>query len=218
VTRLLINPPVEALQHSSSSSSTLLSLVYAGSPTKATAIEATAQQVPEYAFQRALLLAAVSTGPLIKAQQALAAAAAAAAGSSRQQQQRTLPLLLPALRLQEAVRQLAERPLRALFTQHGSNGGSSDTTAVGGAGTSSSSSSSSNKLSRAASLAAIQQELLADLQRMGLLPEGGQPGTAAAAAAAGGMYTREDALRAFDSLQSRVMRDLLLESEVGQGG
>jgi polyribonucleotide nucleotidyltransferase len=170
--------------------------MYAGSPSKATAIEASGQQTAEEAFISVMRLAAVSTKPLILAQQALAAAAQP---SSQQQQ---LPLLWPDQQLQSTVAQLAERPLRELFTQH-----------------SSSSSSGSDKQSRAAALTAIQHELLRDLQRMGLLPEAGKSGAAAAATSGGGgggggMVSREDVLRAFDTLQSRLMRDVLLSDEV----
>jgi polyribonucleotide nucleotidyltransferase len=168
--------------------------MYAGSPSKATAIEASAKQISDQVFVAAMKYAAVSTRPLIRAQQALAAAVQ----SAKQQQQQQLPLLWPEQQLQSIVAQLAEQPLRQLFTQH-----------------SSSSSSSSNKQSRAAALTAIQHELLRDLQRLGLLPEAGQSAAAAAAGSgAGGMVSREDALRAFDALQSRVMRDVLLGDQV----
>lgn len=178
-----------------------MSLTYAGSPDKATAIEATGEQTVEAAFVAAMRLAAVSTKPLIQAQQALAAAVVA---QQQQQQQRQLALLWPSQQLQQTVAQLTEQPLRALFTkQHGSSDGS-----IGG---SSSSSRSSDKESRAAALSGIQSELLRDLQRMGLLAEPGQ------LAAAAGQVSRDDALRAFDALQSRVMRDVLLESEVSLG-
>lgn len=174
-----------------------LSLVYAGSPHKATAIEATAEQTTEGAFVAAMNLAAVSTRPLIETQQALAAAAAA---QRLQQLQLQLPLLQPSQDLHQVVEQLAGQPLRQLFTkqqqqqQHG--GGSS---------------SSSDKGSRAAALSVIQSELLRDLKRMGLLAEAGQ-----ATAAAAGQVSREDAARAVDVLQSKVMRDVLLSAEVSQ--
>jgi polyribonucleotide nucleotidyltransferase len=175
-----------------------MSLTYAGSPDKATAIEATGQQTAETAFVAAMRLAAVSTQPLIQAQQALAAAVLA---QQQEQQRRQLAQLWPSQQLQQTVRQLTEQPLKALFTkQLGSNGG----------GGGSSSSSSSDKESRAAALSIIQSELLRDLQRMGLLAEAGQ----LTAAAAAGQVSREDALRAFDVLQSRVMREVLLENEV----
>lgn len=170
-----------------------MSLVYAGSPYKATAIEATAEQTTEGAFVAAMNLAAVSTRPLITTQQALAAAAAA----QQQQQQLQLPLLLPSQQLQQAVEQLAGQPLRQLFTKQQQQ-------------QSSSGSSSSDKGSRAAVLSVIQSELLRDLQRMGLLAEAGQ------STAAAGQVSREDALRAFDVLQSKVMRDVLLSAEVSQ--
>jgi hypothetical protein len=175
-----------------------MSLTYAGSPDKATAIEATGQQTDEAAFVAAMRLAAVSTKPLIQAQQALEAAVLT---QQQEQQQRHLAQLWPSQQLQQTVGQLTEQPLKALFTKHKlgsndcSNGGSSSIT-------------SSDKESRAAALSSIQSGLLRDLQRVGLLAEAGQ------LAAAAGQVSREDALRAFDVLQSRVMREVLLESEV----
>jgi polyribonucleotide nucleotidyltransferase len=177
-----------------SSSELAMSLVYAGSPCKATAIEAAGDPMAEHVFVSAVKLAASSTRPLIETQQALAAAAAAA---QQQQQQWQLPLLWPGKQLQQTVAQLAEQPLRTLFTQQGQQQQQTG------------SSGSSDKESRAAALAAIQAEMLRDLQRTGVLPEAGQSAVAAA-----GQVLREDALRAFDALQSKVMREVLLGSEV----
>ena len=187
---------------SSSSSKVSFGLVYAGTPHKATAIEAAGQPTSAGTFVAALRLAAVSTKPLIAAQQQLAAAVAAAGG--QQQQQQHLPLLWPDARVQQVVAEHAEGPLRALFSQQQQESSGSNVSSVTGSG-----SGSSDKQSRAAALAGLQSELLRDLQRLGLLAE-----TPAAAAAGGGMLCREDVLRAFDVLQSRVMREVLLNGQV----
>ncbi|KAF6254395.1 hypothetical protein COO60DRAFT_322562 [Scenedesmus sp. NREL 46B-D3] len=201
--RVLINPSVAAGAEPAVS----LSLTFAGSPHKATAIEATAKQVANRDIIRAMRHASTATSPLIHAQLALSAAAG---GSSRstaravavhilQQQHAALPLLWPSQRLQQAVQQLAEQPLQQLFSQR-QQLQQGETAAAAAAGP--------DKESRAAGLSRIRGQLLADLRRTGLLPDQHTPLPAAAAA---GMETEADALRAFDMLQSRVMRQQLLQ-------
>ncbi|WIA37613.1 hypothetical protein OEZ86_014515 [Tetradesmus obliquus] len=74
---VLINPSVAAGAEPAVS----LSLTFAGSMTKATAIEATAKQVSNAAFIKAMRHASTATGPLIRAQLALAAAAGGSSSS-----------------------------------------------------------------------------------------------------------------------------------------
>jgi polyribonucleotide nucleotidyltransferase len=198
-----------------------LSLAYAGSPAKATAIEATARQVSHTSFVHALRFAARATAPLIHTQQQLAADVLAAG-----QQQRggsELPMLWPSSSCQEAVAHLARAPLTQLFTQHHTADG------VSGA---------ANKGARAAALTALQRQLLADMRRLGLLADSEQQQLLLQAAASppdssssssssssststgpslpGGMHSREDVLRAFDALQSQVMRQVLLAQQQQQ--
>jgi hypothetical protein len=65
-----------------------------------------------------------------------------------------------------------------------------------------------DKDSRAAALTRIRNQLLADLRRTGVLPD---EYSLLPTAAAAGMETEADALKAFDMLQSKVMRQQLLQ-------
>jgi ElaB/YqjD/DUF883 family membrane-anchored ribosome-binding protein len=195
-------------------------------------------QVTNNVFVAAMRWAAQATQPLLQAQKALAAAAvhdssssrgavaaAAAVGSllhleditSPQQQQQqqqqqgcrqsqTLPLLWPSQKLQATVEQLMAAPLQTLFKQSSSQQQQQQQQG--------NSQAASDKLSRAGGLTALRQQLFKDLQQMGLLADevtADQPPCAAAAAAAAGLYSEADVLRAFDVLQSRVMRNILLQ-------
>jgi hypothetical protein len=172
-------------------------------------------QVSNYTFIKAMRHASTATSPLIRAQLALAAAANGSSSSTagavavhilqQQQQQGALPLLWPSQRLLQAVQQLAEQPLRQLFSQQQQQ--QDDTAAAAAAAAAA----VPSKESRAAGLTRIRNQLLADLRRTGLLPDE-QSLLPAAAAAAAGMETEADALRAFDMLQSRVMRQQLLQA------
>lgn len=142
-------------------------------------------------------VAAQATQSLIQAQLQLAAAVAGGSSSSssteahkQQQQQYSLGLIWPCQQLRQAVEQLARQPLLDLFSQQQQQSVSSD------------------KTYRALQLANLQRQLLADLRRMGLMAD---DQTALTAAAAAGLYSREDVLRSFDTLQSTVMRELLLQ-------
>jgi hypothetical protein len=166
-------------------------------------------QVSNATFIKAMRHASTATSPLIRAQLALAAAAngdssstaGAVAAHILQQQQGALPLLWPSQRLLQEVQQLAEQPLRQLFThQQQQQQGVTQPPAA-----------APSKESRAVGLTRIRNQLLADLRRTGLLPDDNTQLTAAAAA---GLEREADALRAFDMLQSRVMRQQLLQ--VGQ--
>jgi hypothetical protein len=160
-------------------------------------------QVSNASFIKAMRYASTATSPLIRAQLALAAAAngsssstAGAVAAQILQQQAALPLLWPSQRLQQAVQQLAEQPLQQLFSQQQQQG-----PAAAAAGP--------DKESRAAALTHIRNQLLADLRRTGVLPD---QHTLLPAA---GMEREADAVRAFDMLQSRVMRQQLLQVSLG---
>jgi hypothetical protein len=168
-------------------------------------------QVSNATFIKAMRFASTATTPLIRAQLALAAAAGSSSSSSSsacaaaahilQQQQSALPLLWPSQRLLQAVQQLAEKPLQQLFSQHQQQQQQQLDAAAAAAA-------APSKESRAAGLTRIRNRLLADLKRTGLLPD---EHTLLPAAAAAGMEREADALRAFDMLQSRVMRQQLLQ-------
>lgn len=161
-------------------------------------------QVSEGDFIKTMRLAALATQPLIQAQLQLAGAAAGEDSRSAavpgelqhplqhlQQQQNSLGLLYPSQQLQQAVDELMRQPLQELFSQQPQQ-----------------SAARGDKALRARQLAQLQRQLLRDLKRRGLVAD---EHTQAAAAAAAGLYSREDVLRSFDLLQSRVMRELLLQ-------
>jgi hypothetical protein len=166
-------------------------------------------QVSNATFIKAMRFASTATTPLIRAQLALAAAAGSSSSSTAggvaahflQQQQGALPLLWPSQRLLQAVQQLAEKPLQKLFSQQQQQQQQQQLDAAAAAAVPS-------KESRAAGLTRIRNQLLADLRRTGLLPD---EHTLLPAAAAAGLERECDALRAFDMLQSRVMRQQLLQ-------
>ena len=105
-------------------------------------------------------------------------------------------MVWPAAPLRERVEQLAGPRLRELFA------------AAGG-----SSSSGGGKEARAAALTQLRSQLLRDLRSLGLIPDEGSAGQAAAAAAPG-MFTREAALWALDLLESQAMREQLLQARL----